>query len=356
MPVQTSIKKMNTFPCKLYNLLENADSLGYSSIISWQRGGKSFRVWKPKELESLILPRHFKQSKYKSFLRQVCIYNLQRITSGMNRGGYAHPFLVKGKPELAKDIRRIPDPKSSSDSPTQSKTIMVTAPPCHLGSKSFFDVRVTPILPQGMPMDRTAREESVNRSGTEITAKDLDVFVDLFDPSSSQSLNALSSEELYFPAVSSSDMEPINVLSEPSPFASNGAEQNMAAAPAPTGSELEPISILPSTDALIAPTQIAAPVPLPAPTPIAASNSDLHRSESTFPRKVFRMLQDVENNKMDHIVSWINNGTAFRVHNQNTFVKQILPLYFDQTLYEVRTSIHSISNDSRIFHSHTINI
>ncbi len=58
------------FPYKLYALLESADARGFNDIISWQHGGRSFRVHQPKDFTKYILPRCFKQSKYKSFLRQ----------------------------------------------------------------------------------------------------------------------------------------------------------------------------------------------------------------------------------------------------------------------------------------------
>jgi hypothetical protein len=59
-----------TFPFKLYRLLEDADIDGFSDIVSWQAGGLSFKVHKPKAFSEEILPKRFNQTKYKSFLRQ----------------------------------------------------------------------------------------------------------------------------------------------------------------------------------------------------------------------------------------------------------------------------------------------
>jgi hypothetical protein len=33
-----------SFPCKLYALLEDAESRGFDDVIGWQSGGKSFKV------------------------------------------------------------------------------------------------------------------------------------------------------------------------------------------------------------------------------------------------------------------------------------------------------------------------
>jgi hypothetical protein len=65
-----------------------------------------------------------------------------------------------------------------------------------------------------------------------------------------------------------------------------------------------------------------------------ACSDDLQQSESVFPTKLHRMLADVQKNGLDHIVSWVQDGAAFKVHDTDTFVQQIMPLYFDQTKYE----------------------
>jgi hypothetical protein len=68
-PSSTPIRR--EFPFKLYKLLEDAESDGFAHMISWQEGGRSFRVHQPEVLfTSDILPQYFNQTKYKSFLRQ----------------------------------------------------------------------------------------------------------------------------------------------------------------------------------------------------------------------------------------------------------------------------------------------
>jgi hypothetical protein len=77
----------------------------------------------------------------------------------------------------------------------------------------------------------------------------------------------------------------------------------------------------------------------PQPTPVSAPE-DLSPlvtgavSEFNFPRKVYRMLDDAENNSAySEIVSWTDNGTNFTVHDKKQFVETILPIYFDMTQY-----------------------
>jgi hypothetical protein len=63
-------------------------------------------------------------------------------------------------------------------------------------------------------------------------------------------------------------------------------------------------------------------------------NEDLNRSESVFPSKLHRMLQDAKREGFDHIVSWIHGGTAFKVHDIPLFMEKIMPIYFDQSKFE----------------------
>jgi hypothetical protein len=63
-------------------------------------------------------------------------------------------------------------------------------------------------------------------------------------------------------------------------------------------------------------------------------SQDLQQSESFFPAKLRRMLENAEKDGLEHIVSWVQRGTAFKVHDTDEFVRRILPLYFNQTQYE----------------------
>lgn len=52
---------------------------------------------------------------------------------------------------------------------------------------------------------------------------------------------------------------------------------------------------------------------------------------NTFPFRLHEMLDSVEKEGMDHIVSWIpGNPTAFKVHKPQEFVKIIMPRFFQQ--------------------------
>lgn len=62
------------------------------------------------------------------------------------------------------------------------------------------------------------------------------------------------------------------------------------------------------------------------------SGSQQHgRGTDPFPKKVFRMLEEIEQENLSEIVSFFSHGRAFAVHNESRFVKEILPRYFQQT-------------------------
>jgi hypothetical protein len=54
---------------------------------------------------------------------------------------------------------------------------------------------------------------------------------------------------------------------------------------------------------------------------------------SEFPQLLLALLEDAENDGNTHIVSWSTDGLAFKVHQRDVFMKQILPNYFGLTKY-----------------------
>ena len=95
-----------SFPLKLFRMLEATEREGKECIVSWHPDGSSFQVHHAQKFVDEVLPNHFKQTKYKSFQRQLNFYGFQRITSGPLEGSYQHHLFVKGNEELCKQIRR----------------------------------------------------------------------------------------------------------------------------------------------------------------------------------------------------------------------------------------------------------
>ena len=115
----TSVKVSHTsFPYKLYELLEDAETQGFDHIVSWLPCGTALKVHSQRRFEEEgIMSRYFKQTRYKSFQKQLNLYKFQRTPDGINKGSYSHDLFVRGKKDQCKLISRAkttPQPNTSS--------------------------------------------------------------------------------------------------------------------------------------------------------------------------------------------------------------------------------------------------
>jgi len=95
----------NTFPKTLRFILSQPN---LTSIVSWLPHGRSFLVHNAQKMESDILPRFFKQTKIKSFLRQLNKWGFKRITKkGVDEGSYYHEYFLRGKPTLSGNMKYV---------------------------------------------------------------------------------------------------------------------------------------------------------------------------------------------------------------------------------------------------------
>jgi hypothetical protein len=75
------------FPMKLHRMLEGAEKLGLNEIISWNIDGRSFTICQPHVFARTIMQIYFRgQTKYKSFQRQLNLYEFKREENGKVRG------------------------------------------------------------------------------------------------------------------------------------------------------------------------------------------------------------------------------------------------------------------------------
>ena len=95
------------FPVKLHDMLDKIEADGLAHVVSWQPHGRCFVVHKPKEFVNHVMPHYFKQTKMASFQRQLNLYGFNRLTGGLDKGGYYHEMFLKGKVSLAYDIHRM---------------------------------------------------------------------------------------------------------------------------------------------------------------------------------------------------------------------------------------------------------
>jgi len=63
------------------------------------------------------------------------------------------------------------------------------------------------------------------------------------------------------------------------------------------------------------------------------SNSPIDKPNQ-FPWKLYDMLHTAEKRNEEHIISWIREGKAFKVHNRNLFIEEYMKKMFNQTKYK----------------------
>jgi HSF-type DNA-binding len=87
-------------------MLDRAEELGLSHIISWQPHGRCFVVHDRDAflpVLSLLMPG---MTKWKSFQRQLLIWGFTRITKGLDKGGHFHEYFLRFRSHLLRGIRR----------------------------------------------------------------------------------------------------------------------------------------------------------------------------------------------------------------------------------------------------------
>jgi hypothetical protein len=148
-----SKKRPPVFPARLYDLLENAEKEGYDHLIRWTQDGQSFKIQDNGKDKAIvvILKRHFNQTRFKSFLRQLQLYGFERRFKGQSRGECSHPMFVRGRKDLLykKSIEEFQDAANdtvASTSTSKSTSCPSSCPsvpaPDELSSKSLSSVHV----------------------------------------------------------------------------------------------------------------------------------------------------------------------------------------------------------------------
>jgi hypothetical protein len=96
---------LNKFPLVLHTMLEDAEVKGFEHVVSWLPNSNMFKIHNSAKFTQDILKHYFpNQTFYKSFLRQLNIYDFDRINSGHLRGAYFHASFVRGGRDLPKSL------------------------------------------------------------------------------------------------------------------------------------------------------------------------------------------------------------------------------------------------------------
>lgn len=89
-------------------MLEYASDSEYSSIVSWLEDGRGFAIQNKDELLTHIVPKFFKQTKFRSFTRQLNLWGFKRLSvDGPNRGTWYHKHFSRGNVDELRSIQRV---------------------------------------------------------------------------------------------------------------------------------------------------------------------------------------------------------------------------------------------------------
>jgi HSF-type DNA-binding len=87
-------KPERRFPWTLHRLLEDAEREDRQDVVAWMPSGNAFIVRKRDVFVKETLPRYFRQTKFKSFVRQLNLWGFTFIDQGPNKGSCEWYFFV----------------------------------------------------------------------------------------------------------------------------------------------------------------------------------------------------------------------------------------------------------------------
>ena len=291
-----------TFPMRLHRLLQDATKFGFEDIICWQPGGKSFKVNHPERFAAEIMTNYFvRQTKYKSFQRQINTYGFRRIEKGPLKGGYIHPKGNFKREDPDFDLSRVKSrqPKSQITSNTAS----------------------------GTTSSASTSQQNQHPKITSVATKAQEEKIDGDSPASEERKMPASIPQHLKGGVGESkngshDQDDLSTIAwHINPFQEGDLSQDIS--PIIQQQQHHP-AVATTSDSLLTTTTKA----------LEIVRSESPSNYNRFPWKLYTMLEEAETEHFALIVSWIENGNAFKVHQPEEFVTKVMPNYFDQTKFE----------------------
>lgn len=66
------------------------------------------------------------------------------------------------------------------------------------------------------------------------------------------------------------------------------------------------------------------------------------REHHHFPFKLYCMLEYASDSEQSSVVSWVEGGRAFAIHDQQAFLRHVVPAFFNQTKFRSFVSPHPV--------------
>lgn len=271
-----SAAQHDTYVLRIHDMLEDAESEGHTHIVSWQEHGRAFKIHKPDEFYSTVLPQYF-HAKKGSFLRWLRAWGFVKHTEGRDRGAYFHRYFVRGVTTLIKRLSRVQMLEAMENwlEPGELPNFyaMVTLPN-----------RYRQVLKQRRRTERLGEREARKRKLDD----DDDGDGDGANPPDSHRRRKL-------------DADGNNEEDEGSPPEEDEDDSHLSDRSSDSGDDDQPEHLKPVENP--------------------------KRLRGSIIEDVRQMLDDAERENFTHIVSWLPDGTAFKVHNHTAFVAKLMGKY-----------------------------
>ena len=111
------------FPMKLYEMLKMADTQTFgasSDAVAWLHHGRAFKILDEQVFMASIVPMFFKQTKIRSFYRQLNLWGFKKVTSGKDIWAWYHENFIRGEPLAIMKMERTKIKRASSQRSVES--------------------------------------------------------------------------------------------------------------------------------------------------------------------------------------------------------------------------------------------
>jgi hypothetical protein len=362
------------FPRELYRLVQDAEAMVITHIISWQVKGKSFIVHDEKSFEKRFLTECTGESSstYDSFVGNLKSFGFVKIDDGSRKGGYRHEFFRRRRPE---DLALISRCEGNSSDDEESIVVVDPSPKMDSNTAEVSRRKKAPSRSPKEKCDAQRPETNADKSGRKTgfleelhrlleEAKDEGI-VDFFRWLPGGASFGISNDDMFVDKVlkkhsktnkiSSFEATLFNLGFKKSrkvggdrryqhPSFLQGHPEKLADIRSRTRKKLAAKMVswsrkrkAPERQAndktnrrqpASKTRQLEVPVS-GAPKPFTPSVSP-HQRMNDFAESLRRML---DKNDDATIVSWVSDGSAFSVTKPDQFEESIMPMYFQQMPY-----------------------
>ena len=295
----------STFLLELRLVLDHSEKVGIGHILGWEPDGKSFRVRSIPQFSTLVAPRFFRMLNYESFrlALQACgFYKKFGLTV------FCHPNFVRDTSDVSTSSPATKTRKSEPNNitgglnlPCPIKPIPTRHRPILTGHGAFSSVSKDHRKDSNSLRESQANRRPESGRGVDISASAFESYVPSQLP-----LSKVAGTQPPSLFVQSGGFDQVRI---PCPIQMSGSTRVSASSRIDERSKLSAILKAGFCDSI---------------------SSKTARNQSNKILVTLREILDcAERHGIDHIISWLPHGKAFKIKKEEDFAKHILPITTD---------------------------